>query len=318
MEASGLAADPALEPSLLSDFPGEMQGPFKSSILHHRLRNQIVATVVANKVINRMGLIHPFELAEEEGASLGQVCSAFVSTTELLGLEEVWLTLETAKMPETARIKLFEQTALALRSHMADLLRAGSASLPPSKTIAALSQGVARLDAHVGDLLEDETRDHARRIVLELAEMGAPERAARKVARLFEMDGAIGLAALARDSGIDPTTLAQAFVELGARLGLDWAQSAAAVMSPSDPWERLLVAGLARDFQQMRLDFLRGLAKRKSAKGDLAGHIDAWARSRADPIRQFRAIVGRAQSAAPVAPAMLAQIASQARNVLKR
>jgi glutamate dehydrogenase len=318
MEATDLAADPAFEPLLLGDFPAEMREPFRSRILNHRLRAQIVATVVANKVVNRMGLVHPFELAEEEGASLDQVCSAFVSATALLGLDEVWQTLETSKMPEAARIKLFEQAALALRSHMADLLRAGGALVPPSQAIAELRAGIGELDAHVGDLLEDETRDHVRRIVLELAESGAPERAARMVARLFEMDGAIGLAALARDSGLAPTLLARAFVDLGARLGLDWAQSTAAVMSPSDPWERLLVAGLARDFQQMRLDFLRSLARRRSAKDDLIGLIEAWAGSHAEPIRQFRTMVGRAQSAAPVAPAMLAQIASQARSVLKR
>jgi len=318
MEASGLAEDAALEPLLLADFPEDMQGPFKSRILHHRLRNQIVATVVANKIVNRMGLVHPFELAEEESASLDQVCSAFVAASVLLGLDEVWHALESAKMAETARIKLFEQAALALRSHMADLLRTGSALVPPSEAIAELRPGVAELNAHVDDLLEDETRDHARRIVLELAEAGAPEREARLVARLFEMDGAIGLAALARDSGISPTLLARAFVDLGARLGLDWAQSTAAVMSPSDPWERLLVAGLARDFQQMRLEFLRSLARRKAAKDDLLGLIETWAASHGRPIHQFRAMVGRAQAAAPVAPAMLAQIASQARSVLKR
>jgi glutamate dehydrogenase len=318
MEAGDLAADPALEPLLLGDFPTEMQGPLRTRILHHRLRKQIVATVVANKVVNRMGLVHPFELAEEEGASLAQVCSAFVSATTLLGLDEVWQTLESAAMPETARIKLFEQAALALRGHMADLLRADGGPRPPNEAIAELLRGVAELNAHVGDLLEDETRDHAQRIVLQLAEMGAPERAARMVARLFEMDGAIGLAALARDSGIDATRLAHAFVDLGARLGLDWAQSAAAVMSPSDPWERLLVAGLARDFPQMRLDFLRRLARRKTSQRDLSGPIESWAANHADSIRQFRAMVDRAQSAAPVAPAMLAQIASQARSILKR
>jgi glutamate dehydrogenase len=295
-----------------------MQGSFKARILHHRLRNELVATVVANKIVNRMGLVHPFELAEEEGATLDQVCSAFVSASALLGLDEVWHALDTAKMPETARITLFEQAALALRSHMADLLRAGGALVSPSQAIAELRPGVAELDAHVDELLEDETRDHARRIALELAEVGAPERCARRVARLFEMDGAIGLAGLARDSDIAPKLLARAFVDLGARLGLDWAQSTAAVMSPSDPWERLLVAGLARDFQQMRLDFLRTLARRKQAKRDLLGLIEAWAVSHAAPIRQFRTMVGRAQNAAPVAPAMLAQIASQARSVLKR
>jgi glutamate dehydrogenase len=318
METSDLAQDAAFEPLLLGDFPPEMQGPFRARILHHRLRKELVATVVANKVVNRMGLVHPFELAEEEGATLDQVCSAFVSASALLGLDEVWHALDTAKMPETARITLFEQAALALRSHMADLLRAGGALVSPSQAIAELRPGVAELDAHVDELLEDETRDHARRIALELAEVGAPERCARRVARLFEMDGAIGLAGLARDSDIAPKLLARAFVDLGARLGLDWAQSTAAVMSPSDPWERLLVAGLARDFQQMRLDFLRTLARRKQAKRDLLGLIEAWAVSHAAPIRQFRTMVGRAQNAAPVAPAMLAQIASQARSVLKR
>jgi len=318
IEASGLAADPALEPLLLGDFPEEMRRTFRKQILTHRLRNELVATVVANKIVNRMGFVHPFELAEEEGASLDQVASAFVSATALLGLDAVWRALDDARMPEQARLMLFDQAAQTLRSHMADLLRAGGCEVPPSQLVAELAPGVAVLGERVDDLLADEARDHARRIAVQLAEKGAPEKYAEMIARLFAMDGAIGLARLARDSGIAPTMLARAFVDLGARMGLDWAQSQAAVMNPSDPWERLLVAGLARDFQQMRFDFLRGLSRRKLAKDDLPGLIDDWAEAHAGAIRQFRAMVGRAQAASPVAPAMLAQIASQARNVLQR
>ena len=89
-------------------------------------------------------------------------------------------------------------------------------------------------------------------------------------------------------------------------------------MNPSDPWERLLVAGLARDFQQMRFEFIRGLAGRKRGKDDPAALIEQWAAAREPAIRQFRAMIGRAQGASPLAPAMLAQIASQARNLLQR
>ena len=138
------------------------------------------------------------------------------------------------------------------------------------------------------------------------------------VAKLFAVDGAFGLARLARDTGIAPVRLTQAFSGLGEQLGLDWAQQKASVMEPSDPWERLLVAGLARDFQQMRFEFIRGLATRKRDKGDPVALIDAWATERASAIRQFRAMIGRAQGASPLAPAMLAQIASQARNLLHR
>ncbi|MFY8195996.1 MAG: hypothetical protein ACOVKV_13015, partial [Novosphingobium sp.] len=82
---------------------------------------------------------------------------------------------------------------------------------------------------------------------------------------------------------------------------------------PSDPWERLLVAGLARDFQQMRLDFLA-----RSKGGSPDAFVSEWLNANAVAVRQFRSLVARAQAAPAVAPAMLAQVASQARTLLGR
>ena len=89
-------------------------------------------------------------------------------------------------------------------------------------------------------------------------------------------------------------------------------------MNPSDPWERLLVAGLARDFQQMRLDFLKALSRTEAGKADPAAAAEEWARAHTAAIRTFRGMVQRAEKTVPLTPAMLAQIASQARNLLGR
>jgi glutamate dehydrogenase len=318
IEASDLAGDDAAEPLLVGKFPEAMQGPFRKRILGHRLRNEIVATVVANKVVNRLGMVHPFELAEEEGAGLDRVAGAFVGACGLLGVDAIWQAIETASMPEGARLQLFERTASAMRGHMADLLRAGGAIEGPAQLVGEVSEGVAELVDHVDDLLADEARGHAQAIAADLVQAGAPAEIAAMVANLFAVDGSIGLARLARDTGIAPMALTRAFSDLGERLGLDWAQQRASVMIPSDPWERLLVAGLARDFQRMRFEFIRGLASGKRAKGDPEALIAAWAAAREPAIRQFRAMIGRAQAANPLAPAMLAQIASQARNLLQR
>jgi glutamate dehydrogenase len=264
-----------------------------------------------------MGMVHPFELAEEEGAGLDRVAAAFVEACRLLDLDTIWDAIDTGRMPEGARIQLFERAASALRGHMADLLRAGGAVEPPSQLLGEVGPGVTELVDHVDDLLADEARGHAEAIVSDLLAAGAPPRIAAKVANLFAVDGAIGLARLARDTGIAPMRLTQAFSDLGERLGLDWAQQKAAVMSPSDPWERLLVAGVARDFQQMRFEFIRGLAEGRRG-ADPVALIERWALAREPAIRQFRAMIGRAQGATPLAPAMLAQIASQARNLLQR
>ncbi len=79
-------------------------------------------------------------------------------------------------------------------------------------------------------------------------------------------------------------------------------------MSPADPWERLLVNSLARDFQQMRLTFLAGLPK-----GDLDAAVTKWLADHAPRVEQFRATVDRARMIPNPNGAMLSHIAAGAR-----
>ncbi len=317
IEHSPLAIDPSMEPVLMSAFPQPMQAKFARFIKQHRLAGEIVATKLANRMINRLGVIHPFELAEEEGATLGQVAAAFTLADRLFGLEALWERLEAAPMPETARLALFDKTAHAVRSHMADLLRVGAGRLTPAALLERLD-GITTLAQDTRDLLSEDGVAHSGRIVAALVSEGAPEAEAIAVTHLYDLDGGVGIAALAEQARIAPRRLVAAFTRIGAELGLDWAQTSAAVMNPTDPWERLLVAGLARDFQQMRLDFLAGLAKGKANREDPVAAVDAWLAAQATAVRTFRGMVDRAEATVPTAPAMLAQIASQARNLLAR
>ncbi|VWX48652.1 NAD-glutamate dehydrogenase domain-containing protein [Novosphingobium sp. 9U] len=318
IEGSPLATDPSMEGVLLAAFPAAMQKKFGSFIQEHRLAGEIVATKLANRMVNRLGVIHPFELAEEEGATLGQVAAAFTLAERLLALNVLWARIETEPMPETARLALFDRVAHAMRGHMADLLRVGAGRQTPAALVERLGTGVAALATETRELLGDSGRAHSARISAALVEQGAPEAEAAAVSHLYDLDGAVGIAALADQTGIAARRLVGAFTRLGAALGLDWAQTSAAVMSPSDPWERLLVAGLARDFQQMRLEFLSELAKGKGKESDPVAAVESWVEAHQTAIKAFRGMVERAEGTPAVAPAMLAQIASQARNLLSR
>ena len=315
LEDSSVVDDPGLASELLCAFPEPMRGKFRKDILGHRLRREIIATRIANRMVNRMGMLHPFELAEEEGATPAQVAAGFVAAERLFGMAAVWHAIETAAMPETARILLFDRAAAALSSHIADLLRVGAGTVPPTRLVAELGKQVASLAGAVSTLLGAEPRSQSDALCAKLVAAGAPQAEAAMVAQLFDLDGASGLAMLARDSGTAAPALTGAFIEVGARLGLDWAQQTAERMSPSDPWERLLVNGLARDFQHMRLDFLRRVAKGRKDPGPTATH---WLDTHEAAIEQFRTLVGRARGASPVTPVMLAQLASQARGLLAK
>jgi len=314
IEAGTLDSDPSLTPDLHAAFPAEMRKSFEDAIDAHQLRNEIIATKVANRIVNRMGLIHPFELAEEEGTAMSDVAAVFIIAERLFDMAGLWASIDEARMTERGRVQLFEMAAAGMRSQMADLLRMIEPGQTPGKLVALLQPGIERLNAQVETLMPSEGRIAATALTDRLAATGAPDKIVRRIVRLFELDGAVGLVALGAAKKIEETVLTRAFTRLGEALGLDWAQAAAIRLQPTDPWERLLTAGLARDFQQLRLDFLR----RAKDGGDPQKLVDDWMDKHKPRIAVFRQIVERARASSAPNVAMLAQIAGQARVLLAR
>jgi glutamate dehydrogenase len=313
IEASDLAADALFAPLLHAAFPPAMQERFAAAIDAHRLRPEIIATKVANRVVNRLGLVAPFELAEEGGASMAHVASAYFAVDAIFGLERLFASIEQAAMPETTRLKLLAAAGVSARLHVADTLRAAAGDLAPGTLADKLAPGVRRLQTDLDTLMKQEARAAAGQLRARISGDGAPADIVDAIVNLFELDGAIGTAALAVSLNADELALTQAYVRLGEALGLDWAQAVALRFQPVDAWERLLAAGLVRDFEQLRLDFLA-----RGGAGDRLDQVRSWLEAHAPRVAQFRTLVDRARQAPQPTAAMLAQIAAQARGLLAR
>ncbi|WP_242130271.1 NAD-glutamate dehydrogenase domain-containing protein [Sphingobium sp. Sx8-8] len=313
IEHGELGTDPSMGSELAAAFPPAMQKKEADAIAAHALAKEIIATKVANRIVNRLGIIHPFELAEEEGCSLADLASAFLIAERLYDIRKLWEDIDAAEMSEAARLALFGDIAGGMRAQIADILRALPTGALPQAGHAALAKGVEKLAKKVDELLTSEALRRVAAVTDRLLALGAPEELARRTAGLFKLDGAVGIAALAGRLSVDEIALTRAFTHLGEAVGIDWVQSTAARMEPSDPWERLLISGVARDMQQVRLDFLaQGKGK------DIAAHVEEWLKAKGQRIQQFRTLVHRAKAAATPNVAMLAEIAGQARGLLGR
>ena len=228
-------------------------------------------------------------------------------------MQELWADLDAVEAPEQVRLALFDRAAAGLQLHIADLLRCTSPDTNPGEIVEQLRPGLAKLDASLEDLLRPEPRAEATGLRSELEKMGGPRDLVDRIVKLFELNGGIGLAVLGRRIGVDEILLTRAYTKLGEALGLDWAQNAANHFQARDQWERLLTAGLARDFEQLRLEFL---AHRKGK--DPRAAVDKWVAEQGPRIEQFRSTVERARTASVTTAPMLAQIATQARVLLAR
>lgn len=308
-----LSSDPLVEPQLFDAFPKPMRKVHAEAISAHRLRNEILATKVANRLVNRLGPGLAFDLTEEEGSSLQQVVSAFLVAERLLDLDKLWREIEEDALPEAVRVELFSIAAASVGAHLSDIIRAAGGEIRVSALCKLLEEGVRKISAAAAKLIRAEVRNEAAARRDRLIALGASEEIVRGLVRLYELDGVFGIAALAARRKMDELALTRAYTRLGEALGLDWAQQQVARFVPRDQWERLLIAGLARDYEQLRIEFL---ARTTGKDPDEA--VDEWIAEQRARIDQFRQLVGRARAEGQVSAAMLGQIASQARILLAR
>ena len=310
-EGLKLAEDPLVGPQLFDAFPKAMRKSEVDAIRAHRLRNEIVATKVANRLVNRLGPGVAFDLTEEEGASLHQVVSAFLVAERLLDLDRLWTEIELDGLPETVRIELFSIAAASVRSHLSDIIRAAAGETSVAKLCALLEPGTRKISAAATKLIRSEVKNEAAARRDRLIALGASEDIVKGLVRLYELDGVFGIAALASRHKLDELETTRAYTRLGEALGLDWAQQQVARFVPADQWERLLTAGLARDFEQLRIEFLS-----RCRGKDVDDGVEEWVQGHGARIDQFRELVARARGEGHVSAPMLAQIAGQARILL--
>ncbi|MEM8826570.1 MAG: NAD-glutamate dehydrogenase domain-containing protein, partial [Pseudomonadota bacterium] len=313
LTASAVPDDPVLQQDLRMAFPDLLESRFPDEVDQHTLRREIIATKIANQMVNRGGITFAFELAEEHGTTLAHVANAFIAARELFDLRALWRAIDAAEIDAGGHIMLHARSITGLRLHMADIIRETAADTPAGETVATLRSGIERLSTDIDRLLRPEPRAHLERVRQDLVADRIPESLAERLIDLQALDSAVATAKLAHRTGGDERAIANAYTLLGETTGLDWAKAAAALLTPSDPWERLLVAGLVRDFESLRIALIGALP---NVGTDPEAAVCQWIEAHPDEVERLAGNVLRARTSGIATTAMLAHLVSQSRNLL--
>src|SRR6266516_305470 len=83
---SDLPDTPELESELVHYFPSPVQERAAEPMRNHRLRREIIATRVTNRIVNRMGSTFVYRLGEETGATAEDIARAFTVVLEVFDM----------------------------------------------------------------------------------------------------------------------------------------------------------------------------------------------------------------------------------------
>ena len=257
--ASDVPDQPAMREALVAYFPSRLAERFTPLIDGHRLRRELVASVVANDVVNRMGATFVARLVVDTGATPPEIAAAYWIARSVVSAPDRWAELERPDGDPPA------QLLLTVAPVIGDLLEAVTRDYLRRRETADIAAITGRDGPALADLAAapDLGTPHRRRLRAGRAEVllagGADPAMARRWAALADMEVGPDAADLARWAGRPITDVAEAVLHLGESLGIDRLDQRLRQASPDGRWGRAARRGLIED-----LDHLRRAAARRA------------------------------------------------------
>ena len=281
---SDLPEDDYLSHDLERYFPPPLPDRFGPRMASHRLRREIVATVVANQMVDRAGTTFAFRLGEETGASPAALARAYAAAREIFDMRAFWDELEGLDNEVDAQVALsmlIDGRRLVERASRW-LVSSGGGSIDIASTIERFHDAAQMLAGALPGLLDggDHEAFEARRS--ELREAGVSEPLSDRVALMPHLVDVFDIVDVAESLDRPPDVVMETYFKLGSRLELNWLRDRILELPRSTRWQALARGALRDDLLATHAELSREVLE-GARDGD---GVDAWWERNATPIER--------------------------------
>jgi glutamate dehydrogenase len=220
---SDVPEDPFLSKELVRYFPEPLREQYAPHMQRHRLKREIIATVVTNSMVNRMDATFVLRMQEDTGQPPAAIAKAYSAVREIVDARSVWAGIEAldGKIGESVQIDALLKLWDLLRNLTRWLLNQRGSSLDIAGIVERYSPGVAQLLAALPEVLTANSRADYDVDVEKWEGMDVPGELAQRLAKIAELGAAFDIVEIALESGQKVERVASVFYELGQALDID-------------------------------------------------------------------------------------------------
>ncbi|WP_373282108.1 NAD-glutamate dehydrogenase [Chitinimonas koreensis] len=297
---------------LASYFPVKMAEKFKKQLPSHPLRSEIVATVLTNECVNRMGISFVFRVAEETNASPAEIVHAWSVASRLMQADRLWVALEALdnKVPTDTQYELMLEVRKQLERVARWVLRVQLTEADAAQRLAQLTDEIPALLPQLDQWLADKPAFAGERARLVAAGV-QPDLAAR-VVHLDAVLALLDIARLARESKTAVEDVAEVYFKLESALQIDWLRDVVDGLPRDNRWQTLARMALRDELYREHA----GLTARVlAASGTVKKRVEGWLEARGAALEHVGRMFEELRAATPDL-AMLSAAMREIRNRL--
>ncbi len=287
---SAVPDDPYLARELGRYFPKEIAAQFPDALEHHRLRREIIATQLANSMINRGGPSLIVRIADQTGAAPAAVASAFAAVRDSYEMTALNTAIDALDNRIDGKLQL--DLYAAVQDLLLDRIIWFLRNIDLTKGIADLvlhyRDGIAAVAAALDHALPEEALSARVLRRQELTAAGVPAELAVTIADLGPLAAAPDIVLVADRTGKAIGEVAATYFATGSFFRLDRIAAAARAIPIADYFDRLAL-DRARDSIGDAERRLTAAMVGNGAGG--AAAVDAWVAPRKSEVERIRGAI---------------------------
>jgi len=257
LKDSSMVEDDYFIDDLMRYFPEPMRTPFRESILSHRLRKEIVATIVTNSLVNRAGITFASSVLEETGVHPCDLARGYVICRDAFKLRDLWSRIEslTGTLDAAIQSEMFVEISQFLERVVVWFLRNSTFPINIQQTMQHYAAGIRNFAENFESLMSDTLRKAFDRQAEYYTAKGVPLDLAKQIAGLEALSSACDIVQVANQYQLSIPVVGRVYFEIGAQMRLGWLRRSAKDITPDGYWDRLALKSLIYELyhQQRRV-----------------------------------------------------------------
>ena len=270
--------DPFLSQLLIAYFPQQLQERYSDRMAAHPLRGEIIATSLANELVNDLGLNFVQRMQDETGASVAEAAICYTMAREVFGLADLTkeITSLNGIIPAVVQGEMLHQLRRNIRRACRWFLRHRNRSHSIEQSVAFFSPVFADLKANVhGYIVEAEVKGIQAEIAA-LVKEGVNEPIATNVVNMSTLFSALDIAQIAELESKPIALVAQTYFKLGARVDLHWFLDQINEQPVANHWQALARAAFREELDWQQRSLSSVVLRSCTSTCDADTMIDQW------------------------------------------
>ncbi|GAA6133620.1 NAD-glutamate dehydrogenase GdhB [Oceaniserpentilla sp. 4NH20-0058] len=272
-----ISQDTYLARSVESAFPNTLLERFPEALYDHQLRSEIVATQLANEMVNRMGITYVNRMRDSTGSDINAIVKAYVAARDVFRLSELWEQIEALdyKISSDIQESMMASLMRLVRRASRWFLRNRRRELNIAEEVERFRDRAASINSKLSELLAGEGQKVWQDHYQELINAQVPEELAATVAGANNMFSALSIIEGAEQTDRSPEDVAATYYQVGCNLDLEWFLEQLNKVSVQSHWQ-----ALARETYRDDLDWQQRTLTASIIKtlpdGDIEARMNAW------------------------------------------